>query len=430
MRRVPRASSSCRSPPARRTGRDPAVRSPPPAGPARGRASRAATSGCPMSDRVLAGRAYPARSLWSQIGRSSPTIGGVTPTVPAALAATLKNLPDRPGVYLMKDARGDVLYVGKAQSLRSRVRSYWQKESPGGEIHRIRSVIDRVVDLEYTLTDSISEALLLEGNLIKRFQPQFNVRLKDDKSYPYIKITLGRRLPADRAHAQAAPGREPVLRAVRVGVQRGRGDEPRPAALPVPDLHDRHPRRGAGAPATVPAVPHQALPGPLHPGGDEGRVSRRRRAGGAVPRGPPGVARPGARRRDGPCLRAPGVRACGGDPGQGPGDRADDGEPEDGRLRQDGSRPRRPRPAGQPGRRPAVRDPRRQGDRARRLPAGGAAGHRRRGDPVRLPAPVLRAGHERPARGGRPAAASRRGRPGALPDRPPCGDVREAASGR
>src|SRR3954454_11219973 len=94
----------------------------------------------------------------------------------------------------MKDARGTVIYVGKAQSLRSRVRSYWQKESPA-ELHRIRSVIDRVVDVEYTMTDSISEALLLEGNLIKRFQPQFNIRLKDDKSYPYIKITLGDDFP-------------------------------------------------------------------------------------------------------------------------------------------------------------------------------------------------------------------------------------------
>ena len=119
----------------------------------------------------------------------------MTQTLPSALAATLKNLPDRPGVYLMKDARGEVIYVGKAQSLRSRVRSYWQKESPGGEVHRIRSVIDKVTDLEYTLTDSISEALLLEGNLIKRFQPPFNVRLKDDKSYPYIKITLGDDFP-------------------------------------------------------------------------------------------------------------------------------------------------------------------------------------------------------------------------------------------
>jgi len=124
------------------------------------------------------------------------------------LQATLDNLPDRPGVYLMKDARGEVLYVGKAQSLRSRVRSYWQKQAPTsrGEIHRIRQVIDKVTDLEVTEVDSVSEALLLEANLIKRFKPRFNIRLKDDKSYPYIKITLGddfpriertRKLPSD-----------------------------------------------------------------------------------------------------------------------------------------------------------------------------------------------------------------------------------------
>ena len=111
------------------------------------------------------------------------------------LQATLKKLPDRPGVYLMKDARGVVVYVGKAQSLRSRVRSYWQKQVVGGEIHRIRSVIDRVADLEYTMTDSVSEALLLEANLIKRYAPRFNVRLKDDKSYPFIKITLADDFP-------------------------------------------------------------------------------------------------------------------------------------------------------------------------------------------------------------------------------------------
>jgi excinuclease ABC subunit C len=111
------------------------------------------------------------------------------------LQATLKKLPDRPGVYLMRDARGDVVYVGKAQSLRNRVRSYWQKATPIGEVHRIRSVIDRVTEVEYTLTDSISEALLLEANLIKRYRPRFNVRLKDDKSYPYIKITMADDFP-------------------------------------------------------------------------------------------------------------------------------------------------------------------------------------------------------------------------------------------
>ena len=122
------------------------------------------------------------------------------------LQTTLDNLPDRPGVYLMKDARGEVIYVGKAQSLRNRVRSYWQKGTTAGAIHLIREVIDKVAELDYTLTDSDSEAFLLEVNLIKRHRPRFNIRLKDDKSYPYIKITLGddfprvertRRLPND-----------------------------------------------------------------------------------------------------------------------------------------------------------------------------------------------------------------------------------------
>ena len=121
------------------------------------------------------------------------------------LEATLKRLPDRPGVYLMKDARGTVIYVGKAQSLRSRVRSYWQKQAGGADFHLIRGVIDRIADLEYTMTDSVSEALLLEINLVKRYRPRYNVRLKDDKSYPFIKITAEdfprvertRKLPAD-----------------------------------------------------------------------------------------------------------------------------------------------------------------------------------------------------------------------------------------
>ncbi|HZC32921.1 MAG TPA: excinuclease ABC subunit UvrC, partial [Candidatus Bathyarchaeia archaeon] len=111
------------------------------------------------------------------------------------LQATLKKLPDRPGVYLMRDGRGEVVYVGKAQSLRSRVRSYWQKGQGPLEGHRIRAVIDRIADVEYTITDSVSEALLLEANLIKRYRPRFNVRLKDDKSYPYIKITMADDFP-------------------------------------------------------------------------------------------------------------------------------------------------------------------------------------------------------------------------------------------
>jgi excinuclease ABC subunit C len=122
------------------------------------------------------------------------------------LQATLASLPDRPGVYLMKDARGEVLYVGKAQSLRNRVRQYWQQGRGSAAPLRIESAIDRVADIEVTLTDTVSEALLLEANLVKRYQPRFNVRLKDDKSYPFIKVTLAddfpriertRRLPED-----------------------------------------------------------------------------------------------------------------------------------------------------------------------------------------------------------------------------------------
>jgi excinuclease ABC subunit C len=116
----------------------------------------------------------------------------VTPELESALA----KLPDKPGVYLMRDARGDVVYVGKAQSLKHRVRSYWQKGNTGPlEGHRIRAVLDRIVDVEVTQTDSASEALLLEMHLIKRYRPRFNVRLKDDKSYPYIKVTLADDFP-------------------------------------------------------------------------------------------------------------------------------------------------------------------------------------------------------------------------------------------
>ena len=184
------------------------------------------------------------------------------------LEATLKKLPDRPGVYLMKDARGDVLYVGKAQSLRSRVRSYWQKQ-PGARLrrgHRIREVIDRVADVETTEADSVSEALLLEANLIKRYRPRFNVRLKDDKSYPYIKITLGDDFPRIERTRKLLNDGSRYFGPYASRVERRRVDEPRPPALPVPDLHDRHPGRRAGAPAAVPALPHQALPGPLHRG--------------------------------------------------------------------------------------------------------------------------------------------------------------------
>lgn len=99
----------------------------------------------------------------------------------------LKALPNSPGVYLMKDVQGDVIYVGKAAALRSRVRSYFQ--SPAGLHQRTQALVVEIADFEVIQTATESEAFLLEDSLIKRYQPRFNVRLRDDKRYPYLKIT-------------------------------------------------------------------------------------------------------------------------------------------------------------------------------------------------------------------------------------------------
>jgi excinuclease ABC subunit C len=122
----------------------------------------------------------------------------VPPTDPgvdrdAHLRAILRQLPAAPGVYLMKGAGGRVLYVGKADVLRNRVRSYFGK-GPAYDA-RIERMVTEVADIEYIVTDTISEAYLLENNLIKEHRPRFNIRLRDDKSYPFVKITLGEDFP-------------------------------------------------------------------------------------------------------------------------------------------------------------------------------------------------------------------------------------------
>jgi excinuclease ABC subunit C len=113
--------------------------------------------------------------------------------LPEPLRAVLRRLPTKPGVYLMKSAAGSVLYVGKADSLRNRVRSYFGARGP--EDARIGRMVTEVVDVEYIVTDTVSEAYLLESNLIKEHRPRFNIRLRDDKSYPFVKITLGEDFP-------------------------------------------------------------------------------------------------------------------------------------------------------------------------------------------------------------------------------------------
>ena len=94
-------------------------------------------------------------------------------------------LPPQPGCYLMKDKNGTVIYVGKSKLLRNRVRSYFT----GAHDRKTQRLVAEIVDFEYIVTSSEIEALILEMNLIKKYDPKYNILLKDDKTYPYLKIT-------------------------------------------------------------------------------------------------------------------------------------------------------------------------------------------------------------------------------------------------
>lgn len=111
------------------------------------------------------------------------------------ISEELKKLPDKPGVYIMKDKDDNIIYVGKAVVLKNRVRQYFQKNNKSARIEKMVSLIDH---FEYIVVDSEMEALVLECNLIKLHRPKYNVLLKDDKMYPYIKITVNEDFPTVR----------------------------------------------------------------------------------------------------------------------------------------------------------------------------------------------------------------------------------------
>ena len=104
---------------------------------------------------------------------------------PSRIQEILENLPSRPGVYIHKDADGEILYIGKSVNLRARVRSYFANNVDSYKTLHLRQ---RIADVEIITTDSELEALLLEMTLIKKHKPRYNVRIKDDKRYPYIKV--------------------------------------------------------------------------------------------------------------------------------------------------------------------------------------------------------------------------------------------------
>jgi excinuclease ABC subunit C len=110
-----------------------------------------------------------------------------------ALDEKLARLPDRPGVYTYRDAKGQVIYVGKAASLRSRVRSYFQESRPHDP--KTDSLVRQIADLEYIVTDNELEALMLEANLVRKHRPRYNIILRDDKHYPFLKLTTDEEFP-------------------------------------------------------------------------------------------------------------------------------------------------------------------------------------------------------------------------------------------
>jgi excinuclease ABC subunit C len=114
-------------------------------------------------------------------------------SIPENVASKLPHLPDGPGVYLWKDGDNRILYVGKAKKLRSRVRSYFAQDHYASP--RTRHLVNQIRDLETIVVPSEAHALILEANLIKEYRPRFNIALRDDKSYPYIKVTVQEAYP-------------------------------------------------------------------------------------------------------------------------------------------------------------------------------------------------------------------------------------------
>ncbi len=195
------------------------------------------------------------------------------------IAEFVKRLPNSPGVYRMMNTAGDVLYVGKARSLKKRVANY--AKGPG-HTQRIARMVAETAAMEFVRTRTETEALLLEANLIKRLRPRFNVLLRDDKSFPYIVFTDEHPAPGLFKHRGARVGKTILFRPLRIG-RRGRA-------------HDQcHAEGVSGAHllgfglrkphAAMPALPDQALLGAMHRRDRARRLCRARRRSQELPFG-------------------------------------------------------------------------------------------------------------------------------------------------
>lgn len=129
--------------------------------------------------------------------------------VKATIKEQLKTLPQLPGIYIMKDAKGEIIYVGKSKNLKNRVSSYFRGFN--SHMPKVQTMVINIDEFEYIITDSEMEALILEANLIKKHLPRFNILLKDDKMYPYIVVTTGERFPRVYMTRQLPKGNHKVF---------------------------------------------------------------------------------------------------------------------------------------------------------------------------------------------------------------------------
>src|SRR6202789_3308003 len=155
-------------------------------------------------------------------GESTPKHPTSAPTAPCDAKSFVDSLPSRPGVYRMLDGEGEILYVGKARNLKSRVGSYFQ---PSNVQPKVQALVAKTANMEVTITNSDTEAFLLEFNLIKKHRPRFNVVLRDDKSFPYLHLETGHEFPrlnfyrGSRKEAGRFFGPYPSAGAVRESLQ-------------------------------------------------------------------------------------------------------------------------------------------------------------------------------------------------------------------
>ena len=198
-----------------------------------------------------------------------------------SLEDKLQRLPDRPGVYIYRDAKAQVIYVGKAASLRSRVRSYFQEARPHDP--KTDALVRQIADLDYVVTDNELEALMLEANLVRKHRPRYNIILRDDKHYPFLKLTTSEDVSAAAGRPPRAERPRHLLRAVLSGHRHAGDAAADPPALSAAHLLD-HDRRAPGA--AVHPVRDPPLQRAVHGLGDARglRANGARRS--ALPRGP------------------------------------------------------------------------------------------------------------------------------------------------